>query len=334
MASIFDFDSIHQFLKQQNFRVGVTCLDPTNYAYTQHLLEKNLGLFPGTVNFEMAPTILDPLIGTTNLGWKIDPPDLTCVLSNDQYGIFGTHIGVTASDSLAIMMANTPLIPGYRGNVNAAARSLFGSVAIDHVCQNLNIPCYETPSEWLLMSQLMDTQGVTFAGNEEGQIGANYSREADPIWPLLFWLNILAIRRETILQIVQKHWQQYGRNYHGCQVYDNFYLPPLYEKLQNLGSFNLKGKEYGRYQVAYSQPLSFYDAAKFQQIEQLGLALVFTDGSRLTLRLDPCQNHPDRGNLTIYVESYEPDTEQQSFPYEMVLAPLFDLAEAIAELTT
>lgn len=334
MASIFDFDSIHHFLKQPNFRIGITCLDPTHYAYVQHLLEKTLGLFPGTVSFEMASTILDPLIGTTNLSWKMDPPDLTCVLSGDQYGIFGTHIGVTASDSLAIMMAHSPLIPGYRGNVTAVARSLFGSVAIDHVCRDLHIPCYETSREWPLMSQLMDIRGVTFAGNEEGQIGANYSRETDPIWPLLFWLNMLAIRQKSILEIVQSHWQRYGRNYHGCQIYDNFYLPPLYEKLQNLSSLNLKGKEYGRYQVAYSQPLSFYDAVKYQQIEQLGLALVFTDGSRITLRLDPLPNVSDRGNLSIYVESYEPDPEQQTFPYEIVLSPLFDLAEAIAELTT
>ncbi|MEB3311666.1 MAG: alpha-D-glucose phosphate-specific phosphoglucomutase [Snowella sp.] len=334
MDSIFDFDAIQHFFKQQSFRLSVTCLDPTNYAYSQHLLEKKLGLFPGTVNFEMAPTLLDPLIGTTNLGWKIDPPDLTCVLSGTQYGIFGTHIGVTASDSLAIMMAHAPLIPAYRGNVTAVARSLFGSVAIDHVALALGIPCYETPSEWFLMSQLMDVQGVTFAGNEEGEIGASYSRETDPIWPLLFWLNILAARPQSILQIVQNHWQQYGRNFHGCQIYENFYLPPLYEKLQNLGSLTLKGKEYGRYQVAYSHPLSFYDAVKFQQIEQLGLALVFTEGSRLIFRLDPLVGHTDRGNLTVYVESYEPDGERQLFPYETVLSPLFDLAEAIAELTT
>ena len=333
MASIFDLDHIQHFLKTQNFRVGVTCLDPVNYAYSQHLLEKKMGLLSGTVTFEMAPIFLDALIGTTTLPWKIDPPDVTCLLAGDRYGIFGQNIGVTASDSLAILTANSPLIPAYRGTVTAVTRSLFGSVAVDHVCSNLDIACYETPSEWQFTSQLMDIQGVTFGGNEEGQIGANYSRETDGLWALLFWLNLLANRPESVLQTVQNHWKKYGRNYHGCQCYSGLNFSLFYERLYFLSTLNLKGKEYGRYQVAYSQPLKFYDQVQLQRLEQVGLCLVFTDGSRLIFKLDTPSQPNERVNLTIYAEYYEPDPKKQFLPFETVLFPLFELAEAIAELT-
>ncbi len=332
MSSIFDLDGIQHFLKNQNFRVGVACLDPINYAYTQHLLEKNLGLLPGTVTFEMAPIFLDPLIGATNLPWKIDPPDITCILAGDRYGIFGQNIGVTASDSLAILTANSPLIPAYRGTITAITRSLFSSIAVDHVCSSLDIACYETPPEWQFTSQLMDTQGVNFGGNEEGKIGANYSRESDGLWALLFWLNLLATRQKSVLETVQNHWQQYGRNYHGCQSYSGLSFTMIYEQLHLLSTLNLRGKEYGKYQIAYSQPLSFYDTAQFQQVEQLGLCLVFTDGSRLIFKLDSPSLYNQQVNLNVYAESYEPDPRKHFLPFETVLFPLFELAEAITQL--
>ena len=332
MSSIFDLDSIQHFLKTQDFRVEVTCLDPINYAYSQHLLEKNLGLLPGTVTFEMAPIFLDALIGTTNLPWKIDPPDITCILVGDRYGIFGKNIGVTASDSLAILTANSPLIPAYRGAVNAITRSLFASTAVDHACTALDIICYETPTDWAFTSQLMDIQGVTFGGNEEGQIGANYSRETDGLWALLFWLNLLATRPQSVLKTVQNHWQKYGRNYHGCQLYPGLTFSAMYDKLHALTTLNLKGKEYGPYQVAYSQPLKFYHELQFQRVEQVGLNLVFTDGSRLIFKLDTPYQSNERVNLNIYAENYEPDAKKQTLPFETALSPLFELGEAIAEL--
>lgn len=37
-------------------------------------------------------------------------------------------------------------------------------------------------------------------------------REKDGIWALLAWLQILAVKRKSVEEIVKEHWAEYGRN--------------------------------------------------------------------------------------------------------------------------
>ena len=75
-----------------------------------------------------------------------------------------------------------------------------------------------------------------------------------------------------------------------------------------------------------------YHELQFQRVEQVGLNLVFTDGSRLIFKLDTPYQSNERVNLNIYAENYEPDAKKQTLPFETALSPLFELGEAIAEL--
>jgi len=37
-------------------------------------------------------------------------------------------------------------------------------------------------------------------------------REKDGLWAVLAWLSILAVRKQSVEEIMKTHWQTYGRN--------------------------------------------------------------------------------------------------------------------------
>lgn len=45
-------------------------------------------------------------------------------------------------------------------------------------------------------------------------IGSDYIREKDGLWAVLAWLSILAVRRQSVEDIMTDHWRTYGRNYY------------------------------------------------------------------------------------------------------------------------
>lgn len=58
-------------------------------------------------------------------------------------------------------------------------------------------------------------------GEESFGTGSNHVREKDGLWAVLFWLSILAdynkegqAKLVTVQNIVESHWEMYGRNYY------------------------------------------------------------------------------------------------------------------------
>jgi len=45
-------------------------------------------------------------------------------------------------------------------------------------------------------------------------------REKDGLWAVLLWLNILAARRQSVAEILQAHWREYGRDYYTRHDYE------------------------------------------------------------------------------------------------------------------
>lgn len=338
LASIFDLDAIQDYFRQQTYRIAIKCFDPVNYAYGQWLLEQTLGFPVGTVSFETFSPLLEALAVRVNLSMDNNPSPLTAVLTKHpftavltqhRYGIFGREEGVTASDSLAILAAHTALIPAYRGEKIAVARSALNSVAVDHVCARLAFPCYETPSQWEFLSEGLESQGVTFAGNERGELGASYSRERDGLWAVLFWLNIMALRQESVGTILQSHWLKYGRNYHLCQAYRGIDLQLLYPLWESFQTQDFWEKFYGQQDVVYNYPLQYYDQRQFQTIEEGGYCLGLTDGSRIVFQFEQPLDSPNKGNLQIYLETYEANPLTQSLTPQLALARLLAWTESL-----
>ena len=163
----------------------------------------------------------------------------------DRNMILGKNIFVTPSDSLAVLAANAHLVPGYKHGIVGVARSMPTSGAADLVAKDLLVKSYETPTGWKFFGNLMDADKVTFCGEESFGTGSSHIREKDGLWAVLLWLNILAARGESVEQIMQSHWEKYGRNYYSRHDYEAVNSEMAVKLMDNLRakSADMKGKK-------------------------------------------------------------------------------------------
>jgi hypothetical protein len=129
------------------------------------------------------------------------------------------------------------------------------------VAQKLGLPCHETPTGWKFFGNLMDAGKVTLCGEESFGTGSDHVREKDGLWAVLFWLNILAKRRQSVEQVVQAHWAEFGRNVYSRHDYEN--LPTDVANAiigQVRGAFAmLPGQAFGHYTVKFCDDFSYTD---------------------------------------------------------------------------
>ena len=120
----------------------------------------------------------------------------------DRNMVVGRGIYVSPSDSLAVLAANAHLAPGYKAGLKGVARSMPTSAAADRVAEALGIASYETPTGWKFFGNLLDAGRATICGEESFGTGSDHVREKDGLWAVLLWLNILAVRRESVAAIL------------------------------------------------------------------------------------------------------------------------------------
>jgi phosphoglucomutase len=343
MESLFDFDRIHQLLTSGNFRLCVDSMHAVTGPYAKAIIEDRLGAPAGTVlngtpledfggghpdpNLVYAHDLVEVLYGT-------DAPDFGAASDGDgdRNMILGRRFFVTPSDSLAILTANAHLVPGYRQGISGVARSMPTSAAADRVAKGLGIDCYETPTGWKFFGNLLDADKVTLCGEESFGTGSNHVREKDGLWAVLFWLNILAVRSESVEQIVRSHWQTYGRNFYSRHDYEGVDAQRASELMERLGGLlpDLKGKQFGQYQVDYADDFSYTDPVDESVSQHQGIRIGFTDGSRLVFRLSGTGTQG--ATLRVYIESYEPDETKHNLDTQEALSPLIALADEIAQV--
>src|SRR6202007_2132939 len=100
------------------------------------------------------------------------------------------------------------------------ARSMPTSGAADRVAAKLGIGLYETPTGWKFFGDPRHAVLATMCGEESAGTGSDHVREKDGLWAVLLWLNILAARRESVMEIAEQHWARYGRNYYARHDYE------------------------------------------------------------------------------------------------------------------
>ena len=100
------------------------------------------------------------------------------------------------------------------------ARSMPTSGAADRVAEKLGIGMYETPTGWKFFGNLLDAGLAPSAARRAAGTGSDHVREKDGLWAVLLWLNILAVRGESVKDIVAEHWAEYGRNYYSRHDYE------------------------------------------------------------------------------------------------------------------
>jgi phosphoglucomutase len=343
MQALFDFDRLQGYLRSNSFRMIFDALHAVTGPYAQQILETRLGAPTGTVqhgtpledfggghpdpNLVYAHDLVEQLFGD-------NAPDFGAASDGDgdRNMILGRRFFVTPSDSLAILAANAHLVPGYQKGLAGVARSMPTSQAVDRVATRLGIPCFETPTGWKFFGNLLDAGRITLCGEESFGTGSDHVREKDGLWAVLFWLNILAVRQESVEQMVQQHWQSYGRNLysrHDYEAVDSGAAEELMDQLrQSLGA--MVGKTFGGYQVALADDFSYTDPIDGSRAEKQGIRIVFGDGSRLIYRLSGTGTQG--ATLRVYLEKYEPDPAKQMEDTQTALADYIQLADEMAQI--
>jgi phosphoglucomutase len=343
MQTLFDFDAI-KALFASGFSMQFDAMHAITGPYAHRILEDMLGAAPGTViNGTPSPDFggghPDP-----NLVYAKDLYDLLMSPNGPDFGaasdgdgdrnlIIGKGRFVTPSDSLALLAANAHLAPGYRDGLAGIARSMPTSAAADRVAEKLGIEMHETPTGWKFFGNLLDAGRVTICGEESAGTGSNHVREKDGVWAVLLWLNILAVRRESVDAIVTGHWREFGRNYYTRHDYDevdaaaaNGLMTALRDKLPTLAGSTVEGKA-----VAYADDFTYTDPVDGSVSAKQGVRIGFSDGSRIVFRLSGTGTVG--ATLRVYLERYEPPNGQHDLDTQSALSSLIGLADRIAGIS-
>lgn len=342
MGTLFDFDAIRAMFTS-GFRMRFDAMHAVTGPYAKAIIEGHLGAPAGTVvnavplpdfggghpdpNLVHAKELFDLMMGP-------DAPDFGAASDGDgdRNLVIGRGRFVTPSDSLAILAANAHLAPGYAQGIAGIARSMPTSAAADRVAEKLGIEMHETPTGWKFFGNLLDAGRVTICGEESAGTGSDHVREKDGLWAVLLWLNILAVRRQSVDEIVREHWATYGRNYYSRHDYEEVdksaaddLMNALRAKLPGLLRDGLGGRD-----VVLADDFAYHDPVDGSTSAAQGVRIGFADGSRIVFRLSGTGTVG--ATLRVYLERYEPSDGAHDRDTQDALADLIALADAVAEI--
>jgi phosphoglucomutase len=345
MQSLFDFNAIHQLFNSGLFRMRFDAMHAVTGPYAVEILERRLGAPPGTVmNGEAREDFggghPDPnLAHAKELVALTEGPDaLDFGAASDGDGdrnmILGKHCFVTPSDSLAVLAANAHLVPGYRSGIRGVARSMPTSRAADRVAEQLGVECFETPTGWKFFGNLLDAGRITLCGEESFGTGSDHVREKDGLWAVLFWLNLLAARQQSVSEILTEHWRRFGRHYytrHDYEAIDSTAAEGLMDHLHRLLP-GLPGRRLGDETVTEADDFAYTDPVDGSRSENQGIRVSFESGARIVFRLSGTGT--EGATLRIYMEFFEPDPLRQQRETQEAMAPLILIARELAQVET
>ncbi|MGT2444524.1 alpha-D-glucose phosphate-specific phosphoglucomutase [Ensifer adhaerens] len=344
MESLFDFGAIRKMI-EGGFRVVFDAMSAVTGPYAKEIIEKRLGAPKGSVmNFIPLPDFgghhPDPNLVHARALYETmmapDAPDFGAASDGDgdRNLVIGRGIFITPSDSLAMLAANAHLAPGYAKGLAGIARSMPTSGAADRVAEKLGIGIYETPTGWKFFGNLLDEGMATICGEESAGTGSNHVREKDGLWAVLLWLNILAVRKESALDIVKNHWATYGRNYYSRHDYEEVDSDAANGLIANLRDqlATLPGKSFGALKVATADDFAYNDPVDHSVSKNQGIRILFEGGSRVVFRLSGTGT--SGATLRVYIERFEPDASRHGIETQTALADLIAVAEEIASIKT
>jgi phosphoglucomutase len=344
METLFDFAAIRDLIGS-GFRVVIDSMSAVTGPYAVEILEKRLGAAKGSVRNEIPLPDFghhhpDPnLVHAKELYDDVmsaEGPDFGAASDGDgdRNMVVGKGMFVTPSDSLAVIAANATCAPGYKAGIAGIARSMPTSAASDRVAEKLGIGMYETPTGWKYFGNLMDAGKVTVCGEESFGTGSSHVREKDGLWAVLFWLNIVAARKESVKDIVTKHWAEYGRNYYSRHDYEEVDSQAANDLVANLRDklSALPGQTFGALTVASADDFAYLDPVDGSVSKNQGIRILFEGGSRVVFRLSGTGT--SGATLRLYVERYEPDASRHGIETQEALADLIAVADVIAEIKT
>ncbi|KAF9949982.1 Phosphoglucomutase-2 [Modicella reniformis] len=360
LKKIFDFELIREFLRNTpDFTVLFDGMHGVTGPYGQQIFVNELGLPQSSVmNCIPKPDFggghPDPnLTYAHELVERVEKENISFGAASDGDGdrnmIIGKGAFVTPSDSVAIIAAHADSIPYFRSTglkgctgLKGLARSMPTSKALDLVAAKKGLELFEVPTGWKFFGNLMDAGRLSICGEESFGTGSDHIREKDGVWAVVAWLNIIAAANKTkragINEILQAHYQEYGRNYFSRYDYEEVDAQragEMVERLRKLVSTD-RDKLLSRDNSKYGPGFKIIDGDDFEYKDPIdssvskkqGVRIMFKDGSRLIIRLSGTGSQG--ATVRLYVEKYDPDVHDKAT--KDALKPLIELALELTEL--
>ena len=343
MQSLFDFPAIRQLLAS-GFEMKFDAMHAVTGPYAKEILVNRLGApVESLMNCEPSEdfggghpdsnlTYAEDLVKIMFAGEDALDFGAASDGDGDRNMILGQNFFVTPSDSLAVLAANATLVPAYAKGLAGVARSMPTSGAVDRVAAKLNIPCFETPTGWKFFGNLMDAGKVTLCGEESFGTSSSHVREKDGLWAVLFWLNIIAAKKQGVEAILTAHWREFGRNVYSRHDYESIPTDAANGVIAHIKSqfTTLPNQSFGRYTVSSCDDFSYLDPIDGSVSSNQGTRILFTDGSRIVFRLSGTGT--EGATLRIYLEAFEPDTTKHYLDAQVALAEMIQIALQISQL--
>ncbi|NOU41652.1 MAG: alpha-D-glucose phosphate-specific phosphoglucomutase [Methylotenera sp.] len=343
MQSLFDFSAIKQLLAS-GFEMKFDAMHAVTGPYAKEILVRRLGApIDCLMNCEPSEdfggghpdpnlTYAEDLVKIMFAGENALDFGAASDGDGDRNMILGQNFFVTPSDSLAVLAANAMLVPAYASGIAGVARSMPTSGAVDRVAAKLNIPCYETPTGWKFFGNLMDAGKVTLCGEESFGTSSNHVREKDGLWAVLFWLNIIAVKKIGVEAILKAHWLEFGRNVYSRHDYESIPTDAANDVIAHikLQFTSLPNQRFGSYTVKVCDDFSYHDSIDGSVSNNQGIRILFTDGSRIVFRLSGTGT--EGATLRIYLEAFEPDSAKHHLDAQVALAEMIQIALQISQL--
>jgi phosphoglucomutase len=340
MERLFDFDAIAALIAG-GFRIRYDAMCAVTGPYAVEILERRLGALPGTVvNATPLPDFggmhPDPNPASARDLWDamMEPggPDFGAASDGDgdRNMILGRGIYVAPSDSLALLAAHARICPGYAAGLAGIARSMPTSTAADRVAAALGVPLYETPTGWKYFGSLLDAGRASLCGEESFGTGSDHLREKDGLWAVLMWLNILAVRGDSVAGLLAAHWRRFGRNWYSRHDYAALPVAQAEAVMAGLRAAlpSLPGRRLEGMTVAAADDFAYRDPVDGSEATGQGLRIRFECGARIVLRLSGTGT--EGATLRLYLERLEDDPARTEGDVQTALAPVIAAAERLA----
>ncbi len=297
MQHLFDFDAIRQLITG-GFSLRFDAMHAVTGPYAKHIFCDLLGA-PRDWVLNSEP--LDDFGGghpDPNLVYAKelvaimmtdDGPDFGAASDGDgdRNMILGRQCFVSPGDSLAVLAANAERFPGYAAGLPGVARSMPTSRSVDAVAREQGIPCYETPTGWRFFCNLLEDNRIGFCGEESFGTSSHHTREKDGLWAVLAWLNLLAVRKTSVSEIMQSHWLQFGRHYYQRHDYENLDADEANSLIANLKEklTGLAGQTLDNQVITQADEFAYDDPVDGSHSAGQGLRIIMGEDARIVMRL-------------------------------------------------
>ena len=249
----------------------------------------------------------------------------------DRNMILGPGTFVSPSDSLAVLLANAQLVPGYAGRVrrrralDADQRSRGpggASVSVFRASRRRRAGSSSATCSTPAASRL--------CGEESFGTGSDHVREKDGLWAVLFWVDILAARTRPVEAILHEHWREFGRNYYTRHDYEEVPAEAAALLIEGLRKqlADLPGRSLGPYRIRAADEFAYLDPVDGSRSAAQGLRVLLDDDARIVFRLSGTGT--SGATVRVYIEALETDLLRQRKDAQELLAPLIAAADELA----